>query len=474
MKVAKTIFSLLFILLTLITSTQSQVSFTVANSNTSPNTARHTNSLYTFQLSAIISTSINFDVGITFTPASAFILSGVSSCSFMINNVLVNSAQCTYQSSSNAIIFTQINNNIAITNMTISFRTSSALYANTFLLPISYYPPGTTSNAYSTNTAPIVITNALMTSCSIASSSNIVGAQANYSVSYEPSVFISSGSIIQIQFPAWSAYTLTNFPNFTSSAVCGGNCSIRNPNIASTLLNELITYSSMFSANTTLGRTLVLNNARNPASTQPISITITILQFISSTNQPSYMSCSASLTANTSNTFRSATILPSNLSISAVSTSTMLLNLTNPISSISYLTFSYDSDIGLSYAFATSNQATTQRLISSTVPNTFLIGNLTNSTSFFNSLFLSRFTFTNAPYGNVPLSITIQSSNLVGSIYYPIDTITLNYTFNPSEITSASVNALNKVINTVSIYNFTFRSINTLTTNSKIILTLPS
>jgi len=230
----------------------------------------------------------------------------------------------------------------------------------------------------------------------------------------------------------------------------------------------------MFSANTTLGQTLLLQNARNPASTQPITFTITILHFISSTVQPSYISCSNSLTANTPNTFKSATLAPSNLSISAISTSTFLLTLNNPISSISYLTFTYSNDLGLAYTWAASNQATTQILIPSTNANTFLIGNLTNSTSLFSSLFLSRFTFTNAPFGNSPVSVTIQSSNLVGSIYYPIDTITLSYTFNPSSITNASITALSSIINTTTNHNFNFRSINSLTTNSKIILTLPS
>lgn len=313
-----------------------------------------------------------------------------------------------------------------------------------------------------------------MTSCSLLSTSNVVGATANFSISYAPSVFISSGSILQIQFPAWSAYSLTNFPSFTSSSVCGGICTIRIPNTASSLLNEIITYSSLFSTNTTSGQTLGLQNARNPASTQPITFTITILHFLTSTSQPSYMTCSNTFTANTPSAFKSASLTPSNLFISASSTISLLLNLNNPISSISYLTFTYSSDIGLAYSWAASNQATTQRLITSTTPFTFLIGDLTNSTNLFASLFLSRFTFTNAPYGNLPLSITIQSSNLVGSIYYPVDTITLSYTFTPSSITSASVTALSYIINTTTSYNFTFRSINSLTINSKIILILPS
>ena len=185
------------------------------------------------------------------------------------------------------------------------------------------------------------------------------------------------------------------------------------------------------------------------------------------------MTCSNTLTITSPNTFRSATLTPSSLAISASTTTTLLIGLTNPISSISFLTFTFSRDISLVFSYSASNQATTQKLLTSTAPNTFLIGDLTNSTSSFTSFFLSSFTFTNAPFGNFPLTITIQSSNSVANIYYPIDTITLSYTLTPSSIMSASVSALNTVINTITTYTFTFRSINNLVSNSKIVLTLP-
>lgn len=230
--------SFLLLLLTLtflLNNTHAQVSFTVTNSNASPNTARSTSSLYTIQLNAITTTSLSFDISVTFT--SAFILSAVSQCSLTLNNNLSSTAVCALNVTSNSIIFTQINNAAIINNITLVFRTSTALFASSFLASLSYYPPGNPSGAYNSNSAPIVVTNAPMTSCSLTSTSNVVGATSNYSISFVPSVFISSGSIIQIQLPVWSGYSLTNFPSFTSSSVCSGQCTIRVPNAAQGLLN---------------------------------------------------------------------------------------------------------------------------------------------------------------------------------------------------------------------------------------------
>lgn len=152
----------------------------------------------------------------------------------------------------------------------------------------------------------------------------------------------------------------------------------------------------------------------------------------------------------------------------------MILTLTNPISSISYLTISYSSDISLSFTFVASNQATTARVFPSGSANSFLIGTLTNSTTLFSTLFLVSFSITNAPYGNFPVPITFQSSNLVGTIYYPIDTVTLNFTFTPSSITVASVTADTFAIGVTTNYVFTFTSASTLIANSKIIIRIPA
>lgn len=103
MKIIKYLHALILALFLVVSHVNGQVSFTVTNSNASPNTARATASLYTIQLNAITSTSLNFDVSITFT--TAFILSSVSQCSLMINNNLVSSAVCNLIIASNAIIF---------------------------------------------------------------------------------------------------------------------------------------------------------------------------------------------------------------------------------------------------------------------------------------------------------------------------------------------------------------------------------
>jgi hypothetical protein len=73
--------------------------------------------------------------------------------------------------------------------------------------------------------------------CSFSSVSSIVGANTTFGLTYSPSVFISAGSILQVQFSPWSTYNLTNFPGFTSANVCSGACTIRSPNTAQGFYN---------------------------------------------------------------------------------------------------------------------------------------------------------------------------------------------------------------------------------------------
>jgi hypothetical protein len=148
----------------------------------------------------------------------------------------VASAVCTLTSSSNLVSFSSINNTQTISNLTLVFSTGTALYAGSFVATLSYYQPGAPSNSYGSNSAPITITNSAM-ACAFSSTSSIVGATANFTLAYSPSVFVSAGSILQVQFSPWSVYNLTNFPSFTSSSVCGGACSIRSPNQAQGFYN---------------------------------------------------------------------------------------------------------------------------------------------------------------------------------------------------------------------------------------------
>lgn len=219
-------------ILFLITSTLAQLSFTVASASTTPNTAASSSSQYSVLLNAITSFSSNFDVSLTFT--SAFQITSVSNCRAVLNGANISTAQCGV--SSNSIVFSQLNIATTVSSLSLQFNTSTALYSGSFIVTVAYYQPGNASNNYNSNSALISITSSSMT-CSMNSSSNIVGATTNYTFTLSPSVTIAAGSILQIQLPGWSAYTLTNFPSFTSASVCGGQCTIRSPNTAQSFFN---------------------------------------------------------------------------------------------------------------------------------------------------------------------------------------------------------------------------------------------
>ena len=211
----------------------STVSFTVTATSATPNTARSTNSQYQIQLSPTSSFSTDFDLVLSF-PA-AFTLSSVSACTVTINGATVSSAVCTLSSPS--IVFTSLNIGSTVTSMSLGFTTSTASYSGSFTLTLVYRSPTNAATIYNSNSALLIIVNSAMT-CSLTSTSSTVGASnSNYTLSYTPSVYISQNSLLQIIFPAWSAYTLTNFPSGSSASVCGGQCTIRNPNTGQGLTN---------------------------------------------------------------------------------------------------------------------------------------------------------------------------------------------------------------------------------------------
>lgn len=209
-----------------------QVQLTVTSASASPNTARSSNSRYQINLSPITSFSNNFDISLAFT--SAYSVTSVTGCSVILNGNALSSSICS--ASSNVITFSSLGIATTVNSLVLNFNTSTALYSGSFLTTLTYYEPGNTGNIYNSNSALITITNAAL-SCTLTSTSTIVGATANYSLTYTPSVFISAGSLLQIQFPAWSAYTLTNFPSGTAASVCNGQCTIRNPNTGQGFLN---------------------------------------------------------------------------------------------------------------------------------------------------------------------------------------------------------------------------------------------
>jgi hypothetical protein len=458
----------------LLTGLNAQVSFTVTSSTVSPNNARSTSSQYTIQLNAITTFSTNFDVSVTFT--SAFSLSSLSGCQVSINASPRTGTLCFLTSASNLISFSSIGSNTnAINNMTLIFSTNTALYAGSFVASLSYYLPGTPATTYGSNSAPLTITNAVM-GCSFSSNSSLVGQTTSFQLTYSPSSTVSAGSILQVQFSPWSAYNLTNFPSFSSTNVCGGGCSIRSPNQAQGFYSEILTYSSLYPSASSSSMSLTMVGGRNPASTQPVSITVTLLYYLTSSSQPSYMTCTTSFSVSTPNQLSGVSFTPQTQTISDTNPITLVLNLTNPISSVSYLSVTYSSDIAVSFNYVASNQAT----IPKTYPitgngNGFLLGGLTNSTTSFTTLFLVQFYFTNAPYGNYPVSLVFTTLNQPSSNNgtFSVDTMTLSYTFATSDILGGVVTATNSAMGATNNQTLTFTTINNLVANSKIIVNLP-
>ncbi len=58
-------------------------------------------------------------------------------------------------------------------------------------------------------------------SCSIQSSSLVVGAKSTFTFNIKPNVLIYSGNNIQISLPTWGAYNITNFVGTTN---CTPSC----------------------------------------------------------------------------------------------------------------------------------------------------------------------------------------------------------------------------------------------------------
>ena len=460
--------TVLLIVIALMGAVQGQVSFTVNSVTASPSTARATNAQYVIQLSAIGSFSTNFDIQLSYT--SAFALSSLSGCTVAVNGATVASAVCTRNS--NSISFSSLNIATTVNSVTLTFNTSTAIYAGSFTLTLAYHQPSNSAIVYSTSSTLLIISNAPMT-CSLASTSNTVGASANYTLTYSPSVYISANSYLQVIFPAWSTYFLTNFPSGTSASICGGLCTVRNPNTGQSFFNEILSYTNLYPSDTNSTTPIQFTGAKNPASTLPISVTVNLLHYISSTSQPSYMTCSVSYQATTPGTFSSISFSPSNTAISGQSTISLFLSLPNPISSISYLSISYGSDMSLSYAYVTSNQQTTQVSVASGTANTLLLTNLTNSTSQVSSLFMASFTLTNPPYASLSNRITFLTRNLVSGSLYSIDSGSVTVSATVSTIVMSAANMLDTSIGVVSSLTVSFTTVNALITGSKIIITVP-
>lgn len=146
------------------------------------------------------------------------------------------------------------------------------------------------------------------------------------------------------------------------------------------------------------------------------------------------MNCTTSFAPTTPNSFRLINFVPGSTTIASSNIITLRLQLTNPISSISFLRIQ-PSILSLSYQFNFYNQQGIQPYQTSTIDGSLLLGNLTQSTSSSPSILtLNNFTLINPPYANKPVTLTISTENLVDSIYYLIDRSTVDIVSTPSSI----------------------------------------
>lgn len=168
-------------------------------------------------------------------------------------------------------------------------------------------------------------------------------------------------------------------------------------------------FNSLFPTETSIANSISLYKAKNPASTSAISISLVILARISTNTQLPYMNCSSTFSVNTPNVFKLTNFITTNTNIVASNVITLRLQLTNPISTISYLRIQPNS-LSLSYQFNNYNQGTQPFQVTTTGDGSLLLGNLTAVTSASPSiLVLNNFTLMNPPYANLPVTITITT-----------------------------------------------------------------
>lgn len=208
----------------------------------------------------------------------------------------------------------------------------------------------------------------------------------------------------------WGPYNASNFNPSNSTNVCNSQCTISAPQNNGNI-SETIRYSSLYSSGSSFSnQTLTLLKARNPFSSKPLSVTITVLAIVSAFQSSSYMTCATTFNVNTPNGFSSLSFSPSNSSISASNIISMFLSPTNPLSSSCYLRIIPSIDMTLSYTYNAYNQGTVPSLISGVI-NQLLIGNIVRSTASSSPtlLILSNFTLTNPPYAVKTASLLFRT-----------------------------------------------------------------
>ena len=176
-------------------------------------------------------------------------------------------------------------------------------------------------------------------------------------------------------------------------------------------ISEIIQYTSLFSGDTSSPDPLVLQKAKNPASSKSISYSVTLFANVSSSLK-SYMTCSSTFSVSTPNTFNNLTFSTSNKAISASNVITLRLGAKNPVSSSTYLRID-PGGLSLAYAFNLYNQGTRPNQIT-TNDGTVQLGNLTASTTTAPAyLVLNNFTLVNPSYSSKAVSLTFTTFNLV-------------------------------------------------------------
>lgn len=184
------------------------------------------------------------------------------------------------------------------------------------------------------------------------------------------------------------------------------------------------------------------------------------------------MNCTSTFAVSTTNVFRATNFGIVNTTIAATNIATLRLQLTNPISSISYVRIQ-PNILTISYQFSNYNMGT-QPFQTSTSDGSLLLGNFTTSTTSSPTIInLNNFTLINPPYANKPVTLTFTTENLVDSTFYLIDRGTFDIVASPSTIVESGVSATNTSINAVSRYTLWFRNINRLISTSFIIINFP-
>ena len=211
-----------------------------------------------------------------------------------------------------------------------------------------------------------------------------------------------------------------------------------------------------------------MKSIKNPSSTAPITIILTIKTNTAFTVQ----NCSTSLTASVPNTFRNILFSLTNYSILAVNTVALSLILNNPIpANTSYIRLNSSLSISYSYSAQTGNVP----VQTPTSDGSLLIGNLSNTNlNSGNSYTIGNFIVTNS-YSSKPVILTITSLFVSNKNFYLIDSSVLTFTANPSIITNSSIVIYNdSKANKYGTYNISFININSLISNSFIIIVFPT